>query len=740
MKIEKICEFLNEIGILEYENINLFFEIYSKLNNEKYNNRSSEKLRDTLAIYLNNNFIKNNQIKKLSQNILTSYNNYQLILKYRTLNNMKNILLHKVQNKYIYFLLNLSLFLLKKNNNNSSKIYSSNKKSKSKKKLIQKKIEKNDDYNDEGYNNNNNIDKNEELISSDDERECTFTPKINKNFKGYKKPKNNNIESHIYYSPAFNITSKFPITNYQNNIPNNNYNNIQRQNVNMLNDDNNNSYITENNYNNYSHFSNYTNYTNYNNYNIPIDNRSNRSYKIVDNINHPPQINNEYILQGLNDYENSYYSKSNSNYYNNGILPTNNTYNNNNNIYNSYINPNMQNRYNNFNNSNISDSYNRSEAFYNRNLEYAQRVKDKIQNKKIEKYNKMKEECTFEPKINTNYKGFNNNPYNPNNIYQQQQVISQQGYKSIPINVNNISNISGKNIIEMKKNPIEIIRENNLNQNSFVIQKKKDMKKRAFSEKKKGIKIIEDLSLARKRRTDKTKRLMKEKNFTPKIRKSDKYKDKVTMSFEDRRLKSIQLKNKYKKAKNDEDNKMKNNKVILAPSEMVRFVDNKNDDYNNNSNILNNNDNGKKMDISELDSYKKINKTEFNNDNNNNNGEEENYSFSNNINKKEIEKNKILLMDRIKGEHKIGFKSKKEDGEIDENQNKDKEDKKDEIKNKNEDIIESIKSQNDEIDERINSIINNKENENKKEEYSFNVSGFHSNALKSILEKNKNDN
>ena len=186
---------------------------------------------------------------------------------------------------------------------------------------------------------------------------------------------------------------------------------------------------------------------------------------------------------------------------------------------------------------------------------------------------------------------------------------------------------------------------------------------------------------------------------------------------------------------------MKNNKVILAPSEMVRFVDNKNDDYNNNSNILNNNDNGKKMDISELDSYKKINKTEFNNDNNNNNnGEEENYSFSNNINKKEIEKNKILLMDRIKGEHKIGFKSKKEDGEIDENQNKDKEDKKDEIKNKNEDIIESIKSQNDEIDERINSIINNKENENKKEEYSFNVSGFHSNALKSILEKNKTDN
>ena len=57
------------------------------------------------------------------------------------------------------------------------------------------------------------------LISSDDERECTFTPQINKNFKGYKKPINN-IESHIYYSPAFNISSKFPLNNNnQNYIP-----------------------------------------------------------------------------------------------------------------------------------------------------------------------------------------------------------------------------------------------------------------------------------------------------------------------------------------------------------------------------------------------------------------------------------------------------------------------------------------------------------------------------------------
>ena len=44
---------------------------------------------------------------------------------------------------------------------------------------------------------------------------------------------------------------------------------------------------------------------------------------------------------------------------------------------------------------------------------------------------------------------------------------------------------------------------------------------------------------------------MKEKNFTPKITKNDKYK--ITMSFEDRRLKSIELRNKYKNAKKPQD-------------------------------------------------------------------------------------------------------------------------------------------------------------------------------------------
>jgi hypothetical protein len=279
--------------------------------------------------------------------------------------------------------------------------------------------------------------------------------------------------------------------------------------------------------------------------------------------------------------------------------------------------------YPNIQNSNIYN-YNRNEEFFNKELEHIQRVKDKIQNMKIEKLNKIKEECTFEPKINTNYKSFyyknkeldsNNNDINKRNIFQEQlqqnepnsQFQGQKSYKNIPSKMKNLNN---QKIIKIKKKePLEIIQENNnLNQNSLIIKKKKDNKKRPYSEKKKGIKIIEDLSLARKRRTDKTKRLMKERNFTPKIRKSDKYKDKVTMSFQDRVLKSIELKNKYKKGKNNDNNYKLKNEEILSPGEMVRYVDKNDNDINK--------DNNKKISEIEDDELdKKVNNTEYNNEN-----------------------------------------------------------------------------------------------------------------------------
>ena len=718
MKIEKICEYLNEIGIIEYENINTFLEIYSKLNNKNYT-RLIDKLRDTLIIYFNNNFIKNNRLSKLCESIILSFSNYQLILKYRTLNILKNILVNKIQNRYLSFFLNISFYIQKKNNN-------------SKKRNLSTKKTKNI----RGLNNEKNKinEENNELISSDDERECTFTPQINKNFKGYKNPtNNNNIESHVYYSPAFNITSKFPINNYQNYIQtrnNNNYiNNIQRDNMNM----------NSLNYNNNTNNSYYSNYNNYNNLNISQDSRSNRSYNLYDNNIQiqSKKINNDYITKGIynNKYiNNDFYSNNNyydnnknlnkNNYYDNEILVNYNNLNINRNIYN-----------NNFLNQNTQENFNRSDEFFNKEMYHIQKVKDKIQNMKIEKLNKIKEECTFEPKINTNYKSFylqkkENEKYNNMQTQPQSQTKPSISYKTIPIN-NNLNNNNIKKVKE--KETLETIKENeNAVQNSIVSQKKKDNKKRSYSEKKKGIKIIEDLSLAKKRRTEKTKKLMKERNYTPKIKKNDKYKDNITMNFEERRLKSIALKNKYKNAKKEEE-PIKNIEV-LAPGEMVRYKENHlNDNYNYDN---------KKFENSEIDKNENIkinNNAEDENEkiNNLDHNMENNDHFEKNINIKEIEKNKLLLIDKIKGEHKIGFKVKKVDEENE---------KKENIEN-NKDINKTLKSNNDEIENNDNKKEKESQNkddkeenfdeklEKKKQEFSFSPSGFHSNALKEILDK-----
>ena len=156
----------------------------------------------------------------------------------------------------------------------------------------------------------------------------------------------------------------------------------------------------------------------------------------------------------------------------------------------------------------------------------------------------------------------------------------------------------------------------------------------------------------------------------------------------------------------------------MSPDEMVRFVD-KNDI------------NKDRKEDDEL--YKKVNNTEYNNENMNkdNKKESDNYSFSNDINKKEIEKNKMLLMNRIKDEHKIGFKVRKDDDE----DIKEKEDIKDMNNN-----IEEMELNKEKNENKDNMLKIEEYTENKNSKFSLNSNEFHSKALKSILEKNKNEN
>ena len=102
----------------------------------------------------------------------------------------------------------------------------------------------------------------------------------------------------------------------------------------------------------------------------------------------------------------------------------------------------------------------------------------------------------------------------------------------------------------------------------------------------------------------------------------------------------------------------------------------------------------------------------LNNLNANNINESNNFEIQKNIakenNENEIEKNKLFLMDKIKGEHKIGFKAKKDE------------------ENKELKITESNNESEIKIDLDMN---------NKKDEFSFQNFHAKSKSLKDMLKK-----
>ena len=49
---EELCEYLSEKGVLLFDNIDLFFQVYSSNNNKQFKNEP-EKLKESLLIYTN---------------------------------------------------------------------------------------------------------------------------------------------------------------------------------------------------------------------------------------------------------------------------------------------------------------------------------------------------------------------------------------------------------------------------------------------------------------------------------------------------------------------------------------------------------------------------------------------------------------------------------------------------------------------------------------------------------------
>jgi hypothetical protein len=119
MKIEKICEYFNNIGILQLENIGSFLKIYSQLSQNKYKNKS-DKVILALFSYITLITKSDQLLYETCRNIVNNYSNNMLLKRYHTLQIFINIIKTKLHSKYLLFFLKLNSYIsnLKRKNKN----------------------------------------------------------------------------------------------------------------------------------------------------------------------------------------------------------------------------------------------------------------------------------------------------------------------------------------------------------------------------------------------------------------------------------------------------------------------------------------------------------------------------------------------------------------------------------------------------------------------------------------------
>jgi hypothetical protein len=380
MSNDKLCEYLTDIGILLFDNIELFFKINSIKSDNNFKNEP-EKLKNSLYQYLQKTSKDDNLLHTMSKQIIDSYYNVQAVTQYKALKNFINIYQNKLFLIYNNFFINLSLYIINKN------------------KSTKNKEDKNKD--------NNKIKRthSDENILKDSQEGQDLT--IRKKAKTKSKPKKK-------------VQTRKRTNQYRNNY----YRNIQENNTNPHS-----FFVNTNNNDNYNYMGAYRN--DYQNPNIKITDVSSDNYgrDIYDddniisykyyspmvNIQSKTPINNINNNMPKNDYQNNY----------NPQMPM---YMNNNNINNLGYNQEMEEMNNNNygqiynNNNNNADMFFDAEDdydFFDNEQKHLQRVHNKIMNLKNEKISKIEEQCTFAPKININrkyLKNENNNNSN-NNVF-----------------------------------------------------------------------------------------------------------------------------------------------------------------------------------------------------------------------------------------------------------------------------------------------------------------------------------
>ena len=530
MSVEKICEYFNDIGILQLDDMNRFLKIYTQISQNKFKNKS-DKLILSLFSYITQLSQNEQQLYDTCKNIVNSFSNSQILHRYKAIYMINNIIKSKINSRYILFFCKLISFINTKRFH--SKINQSNS-FKSNRNFIQN-LHENEVYNNKAYftgrnlirNNikkgkivknfsgnknrmkhdiiNKNVDENNNINNNnncktfdfnENENECTFSPKINKNYK----PKKINKPS-LYINDEIESSSLY------------NKNNINKSNPNIPK----------------KIFKHSENYANNNKINNELE-------KMIENISkYGGSPNNSKYIPKKTIYRtafNQMYQSDSDN-----EVP-----------FNSYPNMDINRSNNDFVNNYIEDDYD----FYQKEEDHIRKVQDKIFQLQIEKIDKISKECTFTPEINEIPKYLIENKKEQNNLTDINYNY-EENYKNNIYNINNDNFINNSFVNSQsfsKKRKNKITEEFTDDYYNVYPKKKRNRSKdsRSYSNSKGK---NNEYSIYKARKEELMKQLKEQYPFMPSIKENKNFKIKST--FDERQKKFIEDKEKKFKEKQKEE-------------------------------------------------------------------------------------------------------------------------------------------------------------------------------------------
>ena len=109
MKIEELCQYLNELGILDIKHTSIFLSLYSNfmLNNKQSKNpqySEGNTLKIILFAYLKKIVLNDKELYQICSNIINLYTKNKLIRLYQGICFLKKVLFYQIKSKFNHFL------------------------------------------------------------------------------------------------------------------------------------------------------------------------------------------------------------------------------------------------------------------------------------------------------------------------------------------------------------------------------------------------------------------------------------------------------------------------------------------------------------------------------------------------------------------------------------------------------------------------------------------------------------